>query len=302
MAALATHDCMAWAFSEPTWNRDVGDVTSLLCGNEASYWDELVVLAYSDFELGERLGVMFAPDAQSFSVPDLESKDPACDRSADGSLVSSLRLRARSRLTRDLERVGLELPGWWEDLPGESPANRALAWLEAHLMDSGAKVCGTADIVACGEGGDRSLTGVRVLFSSEEGTRWLWVMPELLAHLYTVRLFRPMSESLLGSLRAKARLWAKEVGLSVESLARVLAGTLVLAMLPVPDEVVALGALRGSAGQWSTEVLGALSKGQLKSTTRGGSWWDVLRPSLRFGGTKGTFLGGSGCEPLRLLA
>lgn len=290
---------MTWVWSSPSEERDLGDVTSLLCVGGEDWWDE--VPPHCVRLLSEYVGYFFAPDSRCCDDGDTQYKEPAHGDSADAGLVSSLRLRRRSRLTRDLERCALALPGWWEDLPGETPARRALRWLESHLCGSGAKVCGTTDIPAGGEDGPRVLTGVRVLFSSEEGTRWLWVMPELLAHLYTVRLFRPMSESLLGSLRAKARLWAKEVGLPVESLARVLAGTLVLAMLPVPDEVVALGALRGSAGQWSVDVLGALSKGQLKPTARGGSWWDVLRPSLRFGGTKGTFLGGSGCDPLRLL-
>lgn len=247
------------------------------------------------------LGSLFAPLSRLDDVEEPVYKDLACDERANESLVSSLRLRPRSRLTRDLARLGAALPGWWEDLPGSTAAGRALGWLESSLKDTGAKVCGTTDIVGSGEGGRRSFTGVRVLFSSEEGTRWLWVLPELLAHLTVYRLFRPMSDALLGSLRAKSRLWALEAGLPVESLARILPGTLSLALLPGPDEVVALGALRGSAGQWSTEVLGALSKGTLQATGRGGSWWDVLRPSLRFGGTRGRFTGGAGCAPLRLL-
>lgn len=235
-------------------------------------------------------------------APDREYKEPGDHPSPDGSVVSSLRLRPRSRLTKGLERLSKALPVWWEDLHGRTQANRALGWISAHLDGTGAKVCGWADIGVSGDDRRGSVTAVRVHFSSEEGSRWLWVCPELLAHLHVVRLFRPMSEALLGSLRAKSRLWAEEKGMSVMDLARVLAGTLSLAMLPVPDEVVSLGALRGSAGQWSTEVLGSLSRGVLRPTARGGSWWDVLKPCLRFGGTKGSFLGGGGCPPLQLLA
>jgi len=232
----------------------------------------------------------------------VQAKEPGDAGSSDEPLVKVPRLRARSRQTRELERLAAKLPGWWRDLPGTTPANRSLAWLRSHLADAGAKFHGTVEIVAGEEDDQHVFLGVRVLFSSEAGSRWLWVLPELLAHLYTTRLFRPMSESLLGSLRAKARLWALEKRLPVEDLARVLAGTLSLAMLPVPDEVAALGALRGSAGQWSAEVLGSLARGELRPTTRGGSWWDVLRPSLRFGrGTRGTYTGGGGCPPLRLL-
>jgi hypothetical protein len=46
--------------------------------------------------------------------------------------------------------------------------------------------------------------------------------------------------------------------------------------------VAAVSAIRGEAGRWSADVLGAFSKGIAKEKTS--SWWEVLRPSLRFFG------------------
>lgn len=222
--------------------------------------------------------------------------------SEPGRAATGLRLRKRGRATAALQRIGETLPVWWEDLDGLSFANRALAWFESHLGDSGVKVGKTMSTMATdSDGKSTAITMVQALFSSEEGTRWLWICPELLATLHCVRIFRPASEGLLASLRSRARLWAKEIGLSVFDLSRSLAGTLVLATLPLPDEVVAVGALRGSANQWGQDVLGALSAGRVKATSRGSSWWDVLRPSLRFGnGLKGQVLGGKGCRPINM--
>jgi hypothetical protein len=280
----------------------VEDITELLDTHE-DFWAEMPPPSSVEAN-SELIGFLFAPDARSPDVgfEDVKERGTAGLPANLGFVTGSLRLRRRGRLTNALAKAAESLPIWWEDLDCSTPAAAALRWMESHLKDSGAKV-GVASDVGLLEGeGLRSLPVVQVHFSSEEGSRWLWVCPELLAHLFVVRLFRPVSEALLGSLRSKARLWSKEIGLPAESLARFLPGTLSLALLPTPDEVVAVGALRGSAGQWSTEVLGALSRGNLQASNRGGSWWDVLKPSLRFGGTRGEFLGGEGCSPLRLAA
>nr|QHD64839.1 ORF-B [Erysiphe necator umbra-like virus 2] len=218
-------------------------------------------------------------------------------------VVRGVRLRPRSRQTANLEYLGRTVSRWWRDLPGASPAQVALAWIESQYAGTGLKVGSTHQIPASLRGeGDSPLPAVQVHFSSEEGERWLWVAPELTAYLFNYRLYRPISDSLLASLRSRARLWAEDNGVSVMDLARVLPGSLMLACTPTPDEVVSLGALRGSAAQWSREVLGALSKGKAMPTTRGGSWWDVLKPSLRFGGTQGSILGGAGCAPINMVA
>jgi len=231
-------------------------------------------------------------------------KDPVeVETTEDPKPSGVLRLRKRGRATRSLQRVGETLPGWWRDLTGKSGARAALSWFESHHQDSGVKAGLTRSVpaVVVDDVAQPDVTMLQVHFSSEEGRRWLWVCPELIAELHLVRLFRPIGEGLLASLRSRSRLWAKQRGLSVMDLSRVLAGSLVLAALPQPDEVVALGALRGSAGQWSTDVLGALSKGRAQPTTRGGSWWDVLRPAFRFGnGLKGTTLGGEGCPAITM--
>lgn len=219
-------------------------------------------------------------------------------------VFSGLRLRPRGKMTRSLALAAAKAPCWWKDLAGASGARAALSWLESHLQDSGVKL-GMSNLVETNtdEGNRGTLVVSQALFSSEEGSRWLWICPELLAALHTVRVFRPVSESLIASLRSRARHWAKERGLSVLDLTRVLAGTLVLAALPMPDEVVALGALRGSAAQWSSDVLGSLLAGKATPTNRGLGWADVFRQPLRNilgGGTKGSVLGGAGCTAIQM--
>lgn len=215
------------------------------------------------------------------------------------------RLRPRGRFTASLQQVGRGLRGWWRDL-STSDARLAVAWLESHLGDSGAKM-GADRPVKCQSVGDKEQPDVTIVecqFASEEQTRWLWVCPELIAHLHTLRLFRPVSESLLSSLRARARLWAKERGISTMDLSRFMVGSLVLSSLPMPDEVVALGALRGSAGQWSNDVLGAFAAGTLRATKRGTGWGDVFRKPvaslLGLRRLRGSTLGGPGCGPLAM--
>lgn len=216
-----------------------------------------------------------------------------------------LRLRRRGKATVALQRMGEALPGWWrEGLTGCSGARIALSWIEDHLRDSGVKLgrVGHASTKEK-EGAGAPVFGVQALFESEEGSRWLWLCPELVAHLYLYRAYRPVSEMVLSSLRSRARLWAEERGLSAFDLARFLAGSLMIAMLPTPDEVVSLGALRGSAAQWSVDVLGALKAGRAVPTSRGMGWADVFKPFLRFGaGTKGSVLGGAGCGSITMPA
>lgn len=282
------------------------------CFRTNAGWDVCPPRSTNDHE--DLLGRLFSPDAVVTAaflvgvVPDdweeVEDKEPArpAEQTAEGGALPQ-RLRRRGVYTNTLAKLADSLPVWWEDLDCTSPARAAMRWMESHLRDSGVEVGVTSNTTCAGKEDVRvDLPLVQARFSSEEGGRWLWVCPSLLAHLTTVRLFRPASEGLLASLRAKSRLWAVEKGITVESLVRFLPGTLVLAMLPMPDEVVSLGALRGSAAQWSVDVLGALSRGEARQTSRGGSWWDVLKPSLRFGGTRGTTLGGAGCAPLRLAA
>lgn len=278
------------------------DVEQVLRGGEG-FWDEFP--AHTNDEMDRILGDLFAPDALRDEVESLVSKDPARDSGADAPVVKErIRHRPRSRFTNAMAKLTETMPVWWEDLDCSTRANAAMAWMGSIFTGSGAKLGGVTETTCGGEGGRelQRLPLVQVWFSSEEGRRWLWVCPELLAHLQAVRLFRPMGEALLGSLRAKARLWAVEKSLPMDSLVAFLPGTLALAVTPTPDEVVALGSLRGSAGQWSVDVLGAFARGKLQASSRGGSWWDVLRPSLRFGGTRGSFLSGAGCAPLTLPA
>lgn len=245
----------------------------------------------------------FGSDAVTVScMPEefVEDKDlgtPAVPKAVVGH--DSTRLRRRGAKTNALERLAGRLGFWWEDLVADSPATRARLWLDAAYAKSGVKFGLESESTVEADGVSGTVSVVQALFSSEEGSEWLWFCPELLAYLSNIRLFRPVSEMLMASLKSKARLWAREKGMSDMTLASVLPATVVLACVPTPAEVISVGSLRGSAGQWSVEVLGALSAGRLVASTRGGSWWDVLRPSLRFGGTKGSVLGGRHCPQLQ---
>lgn len=249
----------------------------------------------------------------TFSQPGLKGdrkvKDPATPVVAEPPARDRrLRLRKRGKATRALQAMAETLGRWWRDLPEQgSRANAALSWLDSHLGVSAPVKGYVSRTLKCQSVDDKVQEDVVIAqleFSSEEGARWLWVCPELIATLYTVRLFRPVSESLLASLRSRARLWAMERGLPVMDLARVLAGSLVVAALPMPDEVVAVGSLRGLAGQWSNDVLVGLAAGRLAPTKLGRSWGDVLRaPVASLLGLKrlrGDVFGGDGCSPLQL--
>jgi len=100
---------------------------------------------------------------------------------------------------------------------------------------------------------------------NEGDVRALQICPELVAELTKRRMFRSVTSVLLGSMRGRAVMWADEKGVGAMDLVRIMPGSVALAMLPMPDEVTALGALRGAAGVWSAGVLGALEQGRLTS-------------------------------------
>lgn len=154
-----------------------------------------------------------------------------------------------------------------------------LLWLSEHFADLGLKAVGESLLESGADRGDIGL--VRVLFSShEQGGRELNVCPELLAELWTLRAFRAPSEALLASFRARSRIWARENGMSVLSLARVLPGTLVLAMTPNADEMCAFGALAGRPMRWGAEALGAFMDSGRVQYVNQASFWNVFRYPL----------------------
>lgn len=216
------------------------------------------------------------------SVVDREDKDPVPETSdtEPASGVSRLRLRPRGAYTKSIEAEVLRST-WWSDL-GRGALNPAKAWLDSYFGGSGAKTTGLVKELSWVDGDrTRSLWLTAVRFCSENGSSDLWVSHELLASLVTVRMFRPITEGLLASLRSAARLWAEDIGMPKLDLVRLMPGTLVLSCLPMPDEVVAAGALHGVAAAWSSDVLGALGKGVARGPSSVlSSWWAVLKPSL----------------------
>lgn len=184
-----------------------------------------------------------------------------------------LRLRRRGRLTNCLERAMKDSNSRWSDLAGAglSPAH---AWLQAFGHGALPKMSAGEDIIGeeLNEDGDLKRTHVVptvwVPFGRDNGTgsiRTLLVAPELVAELTTRRLFRSPTSVLLGSLRGRAVMWGREKGVSAMDLVRIMPGSIVLSLLPMHDETAAVQALRGSAGRWGVEVLGALEKGTLRS-------------------------------------
>jgi len=137
---------------------------------------------------------------------------------------------------------------------------------------------------------------------NEGDIRALQVSPELVAELAKRRMFRSVTSVLLGSMRGRALIWANERGVSVMDLVRIMPGSIALAMLPMPDEVTALGALRGAAGVWSVAVLGALEQGRLVSAPRLPLGNYLRRPLSWVFGTRDTRVLAPGVDTLTLPA
>jgi len=188
------------------------------------------------------------------------------EAAADSSVAGGTRLRRRGRFTRAVERA-VVASTWWSDLGRCGDVSPARAWMDSYFSGTSAKVVNVKDLVLKeGTEEQRVLQLVQVPFENgARASRALWVSPELVARLVAVRMFRPPGAALLASLRSRARLWAEEVGMDVLDLVRVMPGSVVMATLPSPDEVAAVGALRGAAGRWGVNVLGPLASGRLVS-------------------------------------
>lgn len=164
---------------------------------------------------------------------------------------------------------------WWTD--GSHNQASAKDWIDWHYRSCGVKVLGETKIINSPSEGETPHSFSLALVSIAKGGS-LWVCLDLLARLIAVRMFRPITEGLLASLRGRARLWAESNGIAVTDLVQFLAGTLTLALLPGNGEVAAMRAMRGVGYQWSSDVLGAFSKGIIKEPT---APWLGLRDVLR---------------------
>lgn len=237
-----------------------------------------------------RLGALARPVPRTWPH---QFKNPAEAPSAARTTV-----QARTVCTRDLfpecpdgpflpvRRVGtasahlrgqLSRAGWWRQTitPGHNQS-AARAWIEEYFRSCSVKVLGEAKVKARVRGEkERHLEIVRVSISAGHS---LWVCMELLAHLCASRIFRPLTEGLVASLRGRSRLWAEAEGLEVSDLVHLLPGTLALACLPGCGEVAAMRAFRGVGYQWSADVLGSFSRGVVKEPRAPWvRWLDVLR-------------------------
>lgn len=191
-------------------------------------------------------------------------------------------LKSRSALEAHLSRE----PWWRHRVPSHNQAAVPREWLKCYFQDCGVKVLGETTLKPQ-EGGSTEPLHLATVRIGRGGT--LTVCVELLAALVVVRLYRPVTEGLLASLRGRSRLWAEAAGVSVLDLAHFLPGTLTLALLPGKAEIVSVEAMRGVGYQWSVDVLGSLSRGTLKAPTAPWTRWrDVLR-GWAGGGLAGAF-------------
>lgn len=183
------------------------------------------------------------------------------------------RLRRRGILTRSLEQAMVLSDGRWKDLTGTGMASAARAWLGGYMgiaqqskMEFGGLLIGSATCAGDDNAVPTVVPTVWVPFGGNK-PHPLLVAPELVAELSKRRMFRSLTSVLLGSLRGRAVMWAEEKGLSAMDLVRVMPGSIALALLPMPDEVEALRALRGPAGVYSSTVLAALERGVLQEAS-----------------------------------
>jgi len=239
------------------------------------------------FETCSLAGGLFGdrPIRPSVVLPATEVKESATPTVAEshGSGVG-FRLRPRGKATRALERMVGGSSGWWRDLSCSTPARAALSWMRAY-MAPGVRLGGVRLVERRGEDGGLldPIPIVQAFFSSEESSRCLWVCPALVAELQGVRCFRAPGPEVLSSLRSRARLWARDAGVGALDYSLFLPGTLVVASLPQPAEVVAVGALRGSASRWAQDVLVPLGAGRAVPP-RSPSWLRVLSIIFRLSG------------------
>lgn len=224
-------------------------------------------------------------DADPFS-PTVSGPEGAEPQKAD----LGLRLRPRSKATRSLAYLGACARRWWRDLPasvgaGVTDANLALCWL-ASYTDGQAK---TGRVIRLSTAvGKPPAHVVSVSMGGGHARGELWVCPELVASLSLVRVFRAVGPGLLASLRARARLWCADQGVSDLDASFILPASVVLASLPQASEVECASALRSDAARWSVDVLGPLAKGVAKAPTWLGFWEGVQR-ALRWVGPSGVY-------------
>lgn len=183
------------------------------------------------------------------------------------------RLRRRGRLTNCLEQTLKDSQGRWSDLAETGVQSRARAWLSGYVSSTECGKIEPGEFIFGSrkeEGRDHAVPTVTPtvwvpFVGDNKDVRALLVSPELVAELAKRRIFRAATSVLLGSLRGRAAVWADERGISAMDLVRVLPGSIALAILPMPDEVTALAALRGAAGEYSSTVLASLEKGVLRA-------------------------------------
>jgi len=213
----------------------------------------------------------------SSSSPGSGVKEPGCSSGKQSAERTSLRLgfrlRKRGRLANCLAHALDVSQGRWKDLAETGIQSRARAWLSGYMHSTGHGQIEPGELIfggikkQDGESAKTTLTStVWVPFVGDNGhVRALLVAPELVAELAKKRIFRSMTSVLLGSLRGRACIWADERGISAMDLVRILPGSIALAVLPMPDECVALSSLRGTAGVYSSTVLARLEQGKLTS-------------------------------------
>nr|WNM95046.1 MAG: hypothetical protein [Diaporthe helianthi umbravirus 1] len=174
------------------------------------------------------------------------------------------RPRARGKDTNELERIldtssagavsaGLER----KRSGGVQTSNVASSWLRALCQVSGAKVVENHQ-VEFGEG-DKVVKDQTIYISMGSGD--LCLSLGLYARLYSYACFKPRTQELIPSLRARAVQTCKELGYPADYSAFVLAGTVAMAHTIIPLEASAWRALGGETGRKSAVLSRDLAAG-----------------------------------------
>jgi hypothetical protein len=201
------------------------------------------------------------------------------------------RLRPRGCATRQLEAAGRSMGVFaggdsvdrWMDLVNTSPARAAAEWLRSHLGGN-VKICEAIRSVPGKEG--KSFVALQVLvdqprrqgfLTTDSGRRGqLWVLPNLVAALASYACFRPRGSTVYSALRARARAWLADNGISDLWSASVLPGSVVLGATASRQELLANVAMRSANMDAGAQEAASLEAGYAPElATAPSSFWGI---------------------------
>jgi len=190
-------------------------------------------------------------------------------------LTPGFRLRPRGRLTRTLESI-VKRQDWSKLVGGQTSPDFSVSGWMAAVRGRGGKVVGYHRVMSEGteESPPELLDNMVVLSDMGHETP---ISLALLAKLSVYVTYRERTQELILALRARASQYAKEIGLSSEYLAVVIAGTVALAHLVGQSETNGWRMLGGHAGRVSEEWSDKFASGKVEAV---GVVWPVVMTVL----------------------